>query len=1039
MVNVFLPDYVDDLPEVEPNQPEPALVDENKEPKEEEEFKDEEEFEEEEPQEEEEDIEVDIEEEKNDPELIFPYVEADPLNPPPTTSDSESEDVVEGEDTVDLEDKTVLNSVHETGKAKDKYYGKLIADLRNEVRCSMGEREAVLEYIIKEINNAEERVDCKKLKKELKEARSSNTLLRIQKERFERDLYWTRVQAHEIYREMIRRGVIIMPPKSIPLTQAAIERMITQKVNEALTADQVRQVNASGAVELRRWFEKSKMNTKVATMGFEAVNQIPWAGMKQMMTAEFCPAEEVQRMEHELWNLKVKEYNIAAYTQRFNELALMYPRMVEPENVKVDAYIRGFSKNIKGEVTSSKPTNPSEAVRMEHKLTEQKLQAKHERAIEGNKWKKVGHKSRYCKEKNVATGANAQPIWTCYDCGEQGHTRNHCPKKNKPQGGNASVRAYVIKDADKQGPNVVLARFSHLIDINPDKLDVSYEVELADEKVVSTNTVLRGCSLNLVNRLFEIDLMPIKLGTFDVIIGMDWLSKHVAVIVYGKKFIRILCGNMTLIVKGDKGSSRLKEKHMEDVPVIHDFFEVFPDDLPGLPPPRQVELRIDLVPRAAPVAQASYRLAPSKMKELSVQLKELLEKGFILSSSSPWGASVLFVKKKDGSFRMCIDYHELNKLTIKNHYPLLRINDLFDQLQGSSVYSKIDLRSGYHQLRIKEEDIPITNKKEHREHLKIILELLKEQLYAKFSKCDFWLDLVHFLGHVIDNKGVHVDPAKIEAIKNWAAPTTPTEVRQFLRLVGYYQRFIEGFSLISMSPTMLTKKDKKYKWGKEKDEAFQTIKQKLCSALILALPEGTKDFVVYYDASLKENYTTYDLELGAVVFALRWIELLSDYDCEIRYHLRKANVLPDALSQKERIKSLRVRALVIIVHNNLPKQILDAQKEAMKRKNVRAENLGRDLIMHEFHNSKYSIHPRSDKMYQDLEQLYWWPNMKADIATYVSKCLTCTKVKVEHQIPSGLLQQPKIPVWKWERIAMNFVFGLSRTSSGYDSIWVIVD
>ncbi|GJS91742.1 putative reverse transcriptase domain-containing protein [Tanacetum coccineum] len=211
----------------------------------------------------------------------------------------------------------------------------------------------------------------------------------------------------------------------------------------------------------------------------------------------------------------------------------------------------------------------------------------------------------------------------------------------------------------------------------------------------------------------------------------------------------------------------------------------------------------------------------------------------------------------------CIDYRELNKLTVKNRYPLPRIDYLFDQLQGSSMYSKIDLRSGYHQLRIREEVLsiitafgtrndPMKFHKEHEKHLKIILELLKkEQLYAKFSKCDFWLESVQFLGHVINNKGVHVDPAKVEAIRNWSAPTTPTEVRQFLGLAGYYRRFIEGFSLISKPLTKLTQKNKKYEWGTEEDEAFQTLKQKLCSAPILALPEGTENFVVYCDASHK--------------------------------------------------------------------------------------------------------------------------------------------------------------------------------------------
>ncbi|GKE73990.1 putative reverse transcriptase domain-containing protein [Tanacetum coccineum] len=262
-----------------------------------------------------------------------------------------------------------------------------------------------------------------------------------------------------------------------------------------------------------------------------------------------------------------------------------------------------------------------------------------------------------------------------------------------------------------------------------------------------------------------------------------------------------------------------EKKRLEDVPIVRDFPDVFPEDLPGLPPTRQVEFQIDLIPSAAPVARAPYRLAPSKMKELSEQLKELSDKVFIRPSSSPWGATVLFVKKKDGSFRMCIDYRELNKLTVKNHYLLPRIDDLFDQLQGSSVYSKIDLRSVYHQLRVREEDIPkmafrtryghyefqVTqfgltnapavfmdsmnrvckpfldkfmivfiddiliyskNKKEHEEHLKAVLVLLKkEKLYAKFSKCEFWIPKVQFLGHVIDSQCIHVDPAKIESIK----------------------------------------------------------------------------------------------------------------------------------------------------------------------------------------------------------------------------------------------------------------------------------
>ncbi|GKA87057.1 putative reverse transcriptase domain-containing protein [Tanacetum coccineum] len=290
----------------------------------------------------------------------------------------------------------------------------------------------------------------------------------------------------------------------------------------------------------------------------------------------------------------------------------------------------------------------------------------------------------------------------------------------------------------------VSTAFSSQIDITPSTLDHYYDVELADGRIIGLNTILRGCTLNFLNHPFNIDLMPVELGSFDAIIGMDWLAKYQAIIVCAEKIVRIPWGNETLIVRGDgsnrgnetrlniisctktqkyllkgcqvflahvttkKAEDKSKEKRLEDVPIVRDFPEVFPEDLPGLPPTRQVEFQIDLVPGAAPVARAPYRLAPSEMKELSEQLKELSDKGFIRPSSSPWGAPVLFVKKKDGSFRMCIDYRELNKLTVKNRYPLPRIDDLFDQLQGSSVYSKIDLRSGYHQLRVREEDIPKT-------------------------------------------------------------------------------------------------------------------------------------------------------------------------------------------------------------------------------------------------------------------------------------------------------------------------------------------
>ncbi|GJU82293.1 putative reverse transcriptase domain-containing protein [Tanacetum coccineum] len=355
------------------------------------------------------------------------------------------------------------------------------------------------------------------------------------------------------------------------------------------------------------------------------------------------------------------------------------------------------------------------------------------------------------------------------------------------------------------------------------------------------------------------------------------------------------------------------ERHLEDVPVVCEFLEVFPDDLPGLRPPRQVEFIIELVPGAAPVARAPYRLAPSEMKELSDQLKELLEKGFVRRSSSPWGAPVLFVKIKDGSFRMCIDYRELNKLIIKNRYPLPRIDDLFDQLQGTFVYSKIDLRLGYHQLRIREEDFLITA---------------------------FWTRYGHYEFQVTPF-GLTNAPTTLQ---EYGGGTRPLEDSY-----GLLKKRGSCTAQFSGVTDWQTRKNKKFEWGEEEEESFEMLKQKLCSAPILSLPKGRRPQKSAIHIVQKE------LNRDASVMNLERL------DSKIRYHPGKANVVANALkkSRKEREKPLR-----------------------------------------------------------DLKKLYWWPNMKADIATYVSKCLTCAKVKVEHQKPSSLLQQPEIPEWKWEKITM---------------------
>nr|GEU36453.1 putative reverse transcriptase domain-containing protein [Tanacetum cinerariifolium] len=696
-------------------------------------------------------------------------------------------------------------------------------------------------------------------------------------------------------------------------------------------------------------------NRYVRTLGHDAAYAMTWGTLKKKLMDKYYPKGEIKKLEIKLWNLRVKGNDVAAYTQRFQEIALMCTKFLADETKKVDKYISGLPDNIHGNVMSARPKTLDETIDLANDLMDQKLHTYAERHNENKR--KVDNSSKNNqqqphKKKNIARAYTAGPgekkryghtttdyrvntnnnknkkAGACYECGNTGHIKKNCPKlknrRNDNGNGVAQGRAYVLGGRDASPDSNVITgtfllnnryakilfdtgadrsfvstTFSALIDITPTTLENHYDVELANEKIIGVNTIVRGCTLNFMNHPFNIDPMPVPLGSFDVIIGMDWLTKYHGVIICDEKIVCVPFGRKMLIFQGNGDNQR-------------------------------EESRLNIIS--------------------CTKAQDYLSKG-----CDVFLAHIIAKEAKDKSKGKRLE-----------DVPIVR--DFFEDCW---------------------------NKEEHEEHLKLILELLKkEELYVKFSKCEFWIPQVQFLGHVINSKGIHVDPAKIESIKDWASPKSPTDIHLILGLVGCYRRFIEDFSKIAKSMTKLTQKNVKFDWGEKKEVAFQ---------------------------------------------------LINDYDCDILYHPGKANIVADALNRKERSRPLRVRALVMTKGLNLPKGILEAQTKALKPKNLSAEDVGgmlrkdlpkeklepradrtlclnnrswlpcfgdlRTLIMHESHKSKYSIHLGSDKMYQDLKasKTFWF------------------------------VSPTKNSIMEMGEITMDFITKLPKTTNDYDTIWVIVD
>jgi hypothetical protein len=485
---------------------------------------------------------------------------------------------------------------------------------------------------------------------------------------------------------------------------------------------------------------------------------------------------------------------------------------------------------------------------------------------------------------------------------------------------------------------------------------------------VEANYMTHRLTLTIMGRGFWATPIILEESNIDLILGMSWLRKAKAVIQCGRGTVELTIPKgerfeveITVTTSTRRAVFLIDGKFVGDnIRVVRDYPDVFLEELLRMPPEREVEFVIDLLPGTTPISKRPFKMSVEELKELKTQLTELQEAGYICLSSSPWGAPVLFVQKKDGSQQMCVDYRSINDVTIKNKYLLPRIDDLFDQMRGARVFSKIDLRSGYHQMKIRPSDIPKTafstryglyeftvmsfgltnapayfmnlmnkvfmeylnkfvvvfideiliyskNDSEHEEHLRMVLQKLWDnQLHTKFTKCDIWLDEVHFLGHIISKGGIVVDPAKVTAIIDWKIPSTVLEIRSFLGLAGYYRRFIEGFTTIAKPMTSLLEKCKEFKWTEECQESFNQLRSKLMAAPMLIMPDLQKNFDIYCDASrqglgcvlMQEghviayascqlrkhelNYPTHDLELAAIVNALKiWRHYIMGTKCQV--------------------------------------------------------------------------------------------------------------------------------------------------------------
>ncbi|XP_073133739.1 uncharacterized protein [Henckelia pumila] len=787
--------------------------------------------------------------------------------------------------------------------------------------------------------------------------------------------------------------------------------------------------------DARVWWNGAKAALNLTTL--------TWNGFKDVFYGKYFTVSTRNRLAREFLEIRQGNMSIAEYVKKFERGRYFVPMISGDPAEELKHFTEGLNAFIKKDVRLSGAKNYKDAVdqamlsekdrndiiresqakRSSYQNRDQQGNANRKRPYQAppqhRPYQQQQHRPQGKKQLALPAPKPAIASTACQKCGKlhsgqcmagtgvcflckkPGHYRKDCPQSKEPIRGRVFAMAH-----DQVDPNTAIVTV-------PDKSISRFSISLPSGEELSSDLIIRGCSIQMQGHELYADLIILKMSDFDVIFGMDWLSCYEATIDCKRRTVSLKTkdgetflfyatpkNNSSLLIsvgkawqllnKGCAGflasvtcDQELPRSKLEDVEVVRDFPEVFPNDIAGLPPAREVEFGIELMPGTQPASKAPYRLAPTEMKELKEQLQELLNKDFIRPSISPWGAPV--------------------------------------------------------------------------------------------------------------------DPAKIEAIKNWVTPKNATEIRSFLGLAGYYRRFIQDFSKIALPLTSLTRKSVKFEWSNQCEKSFLVLKKKLMTAPVLAIPEGTGRFVIYTDASKsglgvvlmqdgkviayasrqlkihEKNYPTHDLELAAVVFALKlWRHYLYVADALSRKSatLNRMTTQQELIADFERLRlevvePMEVCALsaLTMVPSLLDKirtgQASDQQlltwklKDEAKggalytvkdgivhhkgRKWVPAVDSLREDVMTEAHTVPYSIHPGSTKMFKDLQMLYWWPSMKKDIVKFISECLTCQQVKVEHQRPAGLLKPLHIPTWKWEDVTMDFVIGLPITQRRMNSIWIIVD